>query len=484
MNNNDKLNEIVKRLHGDLFVGCIAPVRCGKSTFINRFMNIKILPYINDEYLKNKIIDELPQTSPGKQIMTVEPKFVPTEALNVTIGNINMNLRMVDSVGYVIDSALGYKTDDGPRMVKTPWFDEAIDFQSAAKIGTEKIMENHCNLGIVLTSDGSFNDFTKEEYDAVLDSVILKMKTLNKPFVVVLNTTNPKSDDTKEYILKLEEKYNESVYACDVLNMKEEDIDQIFSLALEEFMIESLIFKMPSYLENLKDIKLYKDIDNIINLPNLRTEKVKDVSNIINKLNELEQIDSVSMNIDGGNIIVNINIDNNYVKLLINELCGCEVISQADLINVLYEGKKALKLEHDYGSAIKQCLDTGYGVSIGSLDDMKLLPPTVIKQSGKYGVKVEAIAPSIHLIKVDVKSSFSPIIGSLEQSKMLIDSLEGEEDSKIWDKEIFGRKLNEIVNDGIKQKIYSLPEGSKEKLKDVMNKLINLKRNSLIAIVL
>lgn len=484
MNNNDKLNEIVKRLHGDLFVGCIGSIRCGKSTFINRFMNIKILPNINDGYLKNKIIDELPQTSPGKQIMTVEPKFVPTEALNVNIGNINMNLRMVDSVGYVIDSALGYKNDDGPRLVKTPWFDEAIPFLDAAKIGTEKIMENHCNLGIVLTSDGSFNDFTKEEYDNVLDEVIMKMKTLDKPFVIVLNTINKDSEDTKEYVLKLEEKYNESVYACNVLNMTEEDIDQIFSLALEEFKIESLTYKMPSYLENLKDIKLYKDIDNIINESNIKCEKVKDVSNIINNLKELEQIDDVSMNIDGGNILVDININYNYIKLLINELSGKEITSQADLINVLYEGKKALKLERDYGNAIKQCLDTGYGVSIGNVEDMKLLPPTVIKQSGRYGVKVEAIAPSIHLIKVDVKSSFSPIIGSLEQSKMLIDSLEGEDDSKIWDKEIFGRKLNEIVNDGIKQKIYSLPEGSKEKLKDVMNKLINSQRNSLIAIVL
>lgn len=482
--NNDKLNEIVKRLHGDFFVSCVGAVRTGKSTFINKFMNLKILPYITDDYLKNKILDELPQTSAGKQIMTVEPKFVPSEAINVNIGDINMNLRMVDSVGFVLPSALGYQNDEGPRLVKTPWLDEPIDFKEAARIGTEKIMENHSNLAIVLTSDGSFNDFSKEEYDEVLDEVVTKMKTLAKPFVIVLNTAYPKKEETLKAVSEMAIKYDESVYACNVLNMEDVDIDQIFSLALSEFEIESLTYKLPDILDVLgDDIKLKGELDEIISAKDLSIRRVKDITKITDKIKALDDIEDASVDLDGGNVLVNIVIKNDYIKALINDLCDFEVNTKADLIKALYNGYKAIGLEKQYGQALAACNETGYGVAIPSVENMKMLPPTVIKQAGRYGVKVEAIAPSIHFIKVDVKSSFAPIIGSLEQSKSLIDSLDGEE-AKIWDKEIFGRKISEIVNDGVKQKIYALPETSKEKLKDVMNKLLNSNRNSLIAIVL
>ena len=482
--NNEKLNEIVKRLHGDFFVSCVGPVRSGKSTFINRFMNLKILPYINDDYLKNKIIDELPQTSAGKQIMTVEPKFVPSEAINVNIGDINMNLRMVDSVGFVIPSALGYQNDEGPRLVKTPWLDEPIDFKEAARIGTEKIMENHSNLAIVLTSDGSFNDFTREEYDEVLEEVVGKMKTLGKPFVIVLNTTHPQNEETQKFREELALKYDESVYACNVNNMQEDDVDQIFTLALSEFEIESLTYKLPDVIDVLgNDIKLKNELDEIIEAKDMSLKKVKDIAKITDKLKSLNDVIDASMELDGGNVVVNVTLKTDYVKTLINELCATPIETQADLVKALYYGHKAMLLENEYGQAIKSCQETGYGVAIPSVNNMQMLPPTVIKQAGRYGVKVEAIAPSIHFIKVDVKSSFAPIIGSLEQSKTLIDSLDGD-DSKIWDKEIFGRKISEIVCDGVKQKVYSLPETSKEKLKDVMNKLLNSNRNSLIAIVL
>lgn len=482
--NNDKLNEIVKRLHGDFFVSCVGPVRSGKSPFINKFMNLKILPYITDDYLKNKILDELPQTSAGKQIMTVEPKFVPSEAINVNIGDINMNLRMVDSVGFVIPSALGYQNDDGPRLVKTPWLEEPIDFKEAARIGTEKIMENHSNLAIVLTSDGSFNDFTKEEYDEVLNEVVSKMKTLGKPFVIVLNTAYPKKEETIQMVEEMSLKYDESVYACNVINMEEADVDQIFTLALSEFEIETLTYKLPEILDVLgNDIKLKSDLNEIIISKDLMARKVKDVSKITDKIKSIEDIEDASLDLDGGNVTVNIIIKNDYVKTLINNLCDFEVNTKADLIKALYNGHRALILEKQYGKALESCNETGYGVAIPTVENMKMLPPTVIKQAGRYGVKVEAIAPSIHFIKVDIKSSFAPIIGSLEQSKSLIDSLDGD-DSKIWDKEIFGRKISEIVNDGVKQKVYALPETSKEKLKDVMNKLLNSNRNSLIAIVL
>ena len=345
-------------------------------------------------------------------------------------------------------------------------------------------MENHSNLAIVLTSDGSFNDFSKEEYDEVLNEVVSKMKTLGKPFVIVLNTAYPKKEETMKMVEEMSLKYDESVYACNVINMEEADVDQIFTLALSEFEIETLTYKLPEILDVLgDDIKLKGDLNEIILSKDLMVRKVKDVSKITDKIKTLEDIEDASLDLDGGNVTVNIIIKNDYVKTLINNLCDFEVNTKADLIKALYNGHRALILEKQYGKALESCNETGYGVAIPTVENMKMLPPTVIKQAGRYGVKVEAIAPSIHFIKVDIKSSFSPIIGSLEQSKSLIDSLDGD-DSKIWDKEIFGRKISEIVNDGVKQKIYALPETSKEKLKDVMNKLLNSNRNSLIAIVL
>lgn len=279
-------------------------------------------------------------------------------------------------------------------------------------------------------------------------------------------------------------KYDESVYACNVINMEEADVDQIFTLALSEFEIETLTYKLPEILDVLgNDIKLKSDLNEIIMSKDLMARKVKDVSKITDKIKSIEDIEDASLDLDGGNVTVNIIIKNDYVKTLINNLCDFEVNTKADLIKALYNGHRALILEKQYGKALESCNETGYGVAIPTVENMKMLPPTVIKQAGRYGVKVEAIAPSIHFIKVDIKSSFAPIIGSLEQSKSLIDSLDGD-DSKIWDKEIFGRKISEIVNDGVKQKVYALPETSKEKLKDVMNKLLNSNRNSLIAIVL
>lgn len=486
--NNDKLNELVKRVHGDLYVGVLGSVRSGKSTFINKFMNLKILPYIEDDYLKNKIVDELPQTSDGKQIMTVEPKFVPSQSINVNIGDINMNLRFVDSVGYVIKDSEGYETEEGPRLVKTPWFDYPIEFKDAAKIGCKKIIENHSNLGIVLTSDGTFGEFTRNDYKEAEEEVINEMKALNKPFVIVLNTKDPICESSKNLVNELKEKYNESVYACNVKDMTENDIDNILNAALEEFPIEEIRIDLPSYLTKIgDDVALKADMMNFIDNTTKEFRKIKEVNLIKEKLKEYPWFNNVEMSFDDENtaiLIIKIELNSDFIAKLLFEICGCEIDSQEKLIEIIYEGQSAQKVAKEIGDALKNCKEYGYGVMIPSLNDMKLLPPSIIKQSGRYGVNVQAIAPSIHLIKVDVEASFSPIIGSLEQSKTLIESLDAENPNAIWEKEIFGRKLSEIVNDGIKQKIYALPMESKEKLKDVMNKLLNSEKSSLITIIL
>lgn len=486
--NNDKLNELVKRMNGDLMVAVLGSTRSGKSTFVNKFMQLKILPYVKDDFLRNKLLDELPQTADGKQIMTVEPKFIPSQQISVDINDISTNLRFVDSVGYVLDSAIGYKTEDGPRYVKTPWFEEEIEFREAARIGTKKIMENHSNLGIVITSDGTFGEFSRDDYQNVEDELINEMKDLKKPFVIVLNTKDQNSPEAQKLAEELKTKYNESVYACNIKEMTEVDIDQIISLAIKEFPIEFLEIELPSYLTKIgDDIELKRNIDEVIETTSNQFRKIKEVEEIVKTLNETEYFEDVKIELEDvsiGKVKINIKLKEEYLSILMKELTGKEIKTQEDLVLALYNGHKAEALYDELGAALTQCKENGYGVAIPSLNDMKLLPPTIIKQAGRYGVKVSAIAPSIHLIKVDVESSFSPIIGSLEQSKVLIDSLENEKDEEIWNKEIFGRKLSEIVNDGIKQKIYALPETSKEKLKDVMSKLINSNRNSLIAIIL
>ncbi len=486
--NNDKLNELVKRMNGDLMVAVLGSTRSGKSTFVSKFMQKKILPYIKDDFLKNKLLDELPQTAEGKQIMTVEPKFIPSQQISVEIDDISVNLRFVDSVGYVLDEAVGYKTDEGPRFVKTPWFEEEIEFKEAARIGTKKIMENHSNLGIVLTSDGTFGDFRRESYAKVEAELIAEMKSLDKPFVIVLNTKNPSTDEAKQLVSYLEETYNESVIACNAKELTEADIDLIISRALKEFPIQKLNIKMPSFLDEIgNDILLKESISNLINDTSNEFKKMKEVEKIVDSLNQCEYFKEVKIelaDVAEGTVNIQIELTEEAISNLIEELCGTKIETQADLLKALYIGHKATGLYNEYNEALTQCKEYGYGVAIPGLKDMKLLPPTIIKQAGRYGVKVSAIAPSIHLIKVDVESSFSPIIGSLEQSKVLIESLEKNGEDEIWNKEIFGRKLSEIVNDGIKQKIYSLPDNSKEKLKDVLSKLINSNRTSLIAIIL
>lgn len=486
--NNDKLNELVKRMNGDLMVAVLGSTRSGKSTFVSKFMELKILPHIKDDFLKNKILDELPQTAEGKQIMTVEPKFIPSQQINVDIDDVMVNIKFVDSVGYVLSNSIGYKNEDGPRYVKTPWYDEEIEFKEAAKIGTKKIMENHSNLGIVITSDGSFGEFKRSDYEEVEASLINEMKELEKPFVVVLNTKDPYSTESELLVNKLKEEYEVEVCACNIKNITEADIDQIISLALMEFPIAELNMSLPSFMYELgEDIKMRKEITNIIDKTSNEFRKIKEVEKIVASLKMYEYFEDVKIELEDvsvGKVNIDIKLKEEALKMLLNELVGKEVATKDDLIVALYNGHKALSLYNELGPALNQCKELGYGVAIPNLNDMKLLPPSIIKQAGRYGVKVSAVAPSIHLIKVDVESSFSPIIGSLEQSKVLIDSLENEDDSEIWNKEIFGRRLSEIVNDGIKQKIYALPDASKEKLKDVLSKLINSNRNSLIAIIL
>lgn len=488
--NDIALTNLSSRMKNDFYVGVVGSVRSGKSSFINSFFRLMVLPNVNDEFLKHKILDELPQTAAGRQIMTVEPKFIPSTTLEMNINETLLNLRFVDCVGEIIPSSEGYGSDLEPRLVKTPWFDDAIPFKEAAQIGTEKVIFNHSNLGIYITSDGSFGDFKRYDYESIENNLIPKMKELNKPFVILLNTKDPKDKNAIDLANEIENKWGTTCLCINAINLTKEDCNNVLSKALEEFPIADLEISLPDYIDVIgDDIKLKANINQVISEVENKYNKVKDVEKICDSLRSSELFSNVQLELleaSSGKASIVLDLDDSKYKEIVDSLLGSNSKTKADFIKYLYTSKKANEVYLQVKEAILEAQETGYGVSVPRIEDMKLLPPSVVKKNGMYGVKLSATAPCIHMIAVDLESSFTPIIGSEEQSKMLMESFTGEdvEDEEVWNKEFFGKKLSDIVNDSMKSKIHSLPEKSKDKIKNVLDKIMNSQRNNLIAIIL
>ena len=489
---NDKIMQnFIRRTDGEVYIGVVGSVRSGKSSFINKFFKEKILPFIKDEYTKNKILDDLPQSAQGKQIMTVEPKFIPSQAVSVNVfDDLLMNVRLVDCVGFLIPNATGHFTEDGPRMVKTPWFEEEIPFKEAAEIGTRKVILNHSTVGIMITSDGSFGEFSRSDYALVEDEIINELKSLDKPFVVVLNTSKPYDEETIRLVNDLETQYEVKVMALDVLNIKEKDIDAVLNNALQEFPIAKLTMTLPDYINSLKpDYPVKKNLDDAILNISKEFTKYKDIQKIKESLEEIPYVDGVEISdLDDlySSCILNIYINDDVYEQIINDLLGSNIDTKAGFLALLQEFIDAKEVYDKYKQALISVDKTGYGIAYPIIKDLELETPEVIKQSGRYGVKLTAKGKMIHMISVDVTSNFEPIIGSLEQSKILIDSLvSNKQDLKnVWNEEIFGRKLSEVINDGMIAKISKFPDKAKLKLKDTLEKVINEGNGGLIAIIL
>lgn len=490
---NSVLKDVVFRTNGELYIGVVGAVRSGKSTFIRKFINTKVSPFVKDEEILNKLIDDLPQSSDGKTIMTVEPKFVPSNSAYIEIGgDINMNIRLVDCVGYVIPEAKGFLNEDGsPRLVKTPWKTDPIPFIEAASLGTKKVIENHSHIGVVVTSDGSFGEFTRENYEKIEEQLINEMKEIDKPFVVVLNSSKPNDEETKKLVEAMEDKYDTSVISVDCVNMTDEDIDKLLSLALEEFEISKLDINVPNWLKVLDDdFNVKKEFNMLLDDVTSEFRKFKHLQNIKNKLSESRLFNSVrvtDVNSGTGEVVIEADCMDNLYNEVLETIIGDAMNDKGKFILLLQEAIKAKNSYSCYKDAINEALSTGYGISMPNIDDMELETPTSFKQGSRYGVRLKAIAPSIHMIKVDVDSSFEPIIGTEEQSKMLIDKLmedyEGDKES-IWDSQIFGRKLCDVVNDGIKVKLYMLDENTKYKFKESLQKVVNNGKGGILAFVL
>lgn len=491
MDKKEIIKSLDKKSGGEIYLGIVGAVRTGKSTFIKKCIETLILPNIEDENEKHRCMDEIPQSASGKTIMTIEPKFVPSSGANVNIDGIKTNIKLVDCVGFITPESLGYQDELGnPRMVKTPWFTEELPFVEAAEIGTEKVIKDHATIGIVITTDGSFGDMSRNNYIQAEDKVITELKDINKPFIVVMNTTHPNSNETLNMVEGLKNKYNVPVLPISVENMNESDITNILKEALYEFKIENFEFNVPDWIGVLKnDNPIKQEFINMMKNSIVNVDKLRDVENI--NLN-LEGYDSISkayissLDTDNSEVTITLDASDELFNKVLNDVVGESITSKGELLKMFTNALDGRGEYDNLKGALKQVYQTGYGIVLPRIQDMKLEKPEIIKQGGRFGIKLKAKASSIHLVKVDVESSFEPIIGSELQSKELIDYIMKDENNpeKIWESEIFGRSLNEIVQEGIQGKLALLPDQAKYKLSQTITKMVNKGSNNLIAIVL
>ena len=483
------IKSIGQRSGGDIYLGVVGAVRTGKSTFIRKFMENLIIPNITDEYERKRCLDELPQAAAGKTIMTTEPKFVPATATKIEIEDFSANIRMIDCVGYVIPGAKGYEDENGPRLVMTPWYQEPIPFIEAAEIGTEKVIKDHSTIGIVITTDGSISDIPRSEYVEAEKTVISELKEIGKPYIVILNSTHPMLPDTERLAEKLKEEYKVPVLPISIETMQERDMYNILKEALYEFPIEQIKVNMPEWIAILNpDHYLKKEYIKRIKEEVTEVHKLKDIDKINMNFTESEYIaKSYISEVDPstGEVTINLEAPSGLYSEILKDTIGVSVGTKADLLSLFQELNVAKKEYDQVKSALKMVKQTGYGIASPTLDDMKLDPPEIIKQGSRYGIKLKANASSIHMIKVDVESTFEPIIGSELQSKELIEHLtKNEEGTNIWKSEIFGRSLDVIVQEGIQAKLAMMPDNVRFKLCQTLTKIINKGSSNMIAIVL
>ena len=487
----DIIKSISERTNGDLYLGVVGAVRTGKSTFIKKVIETLVVPNIEDEYEKKRTLDEIPQSAQGKTIITTEPKFVPSNAATINIDDFSTNIKLIDCVGYIIPEAKGYEDENGPRMVKCPWYDDEIPFVEAAEIGTEKVIRDHSSIGIVITTDGSFGEIGRDNYVETEQRVIDELKTYGKPFIVVLNSAHPMLPETERIADSLREEYDVPVLPINVEAMSDKDIYDILKNALYEFPVLEVNVNMPEWIATLSSNNWLKKvyIDKIKESVS-EIDKLKDIDTITTHFNDCEYINKAYLSdVDTSTGVVTITLDapSDLYNKILKETIGIDITNKSQLLNI-FQDYNEVKSEYDQiKSALKMVKQTGYGVASPSLSDMKLDTPEIIKQGSRYGVKLKAKAPSIHMIRVDVESTFEPIIGSEIQSKELIDYLMKDFDTNpdnIWKSEIFGRSLDVIVKEGIQAKLSLLPENIRFKLCQTLTKLVNKGSGNLFAIVL
>ena len=484
--------DIAMRTGGDIYIGIVGPVRTGKSTFIKKFMEKMVIPNINSEYRRERAKDELPQSAAGKTIMTTEPKFIPEEAAELEIGdNVKLRVRLIDCVGYIVPSSLGYIENEAPRMVQTPWFEEEIPFNMAAEVGTQKVINEHSTIGLVVTSDGSISDIPREEYEEAENRVITELKQIQKPFVVLLNCLDPESKSAKEAAQTIKQKHDVDVVLINCLDIEENDICNILEKVLYRFPIRQIEVDIPKWVALLDSqhwLKndIYSHINSIFN----RQIFISQMSSLVGQIEDSENISKgIFEGVDLGTGIAKIIIklkDNLFYKIL-GETTGIEIDGEAGLMPCMIELAQIKKKYERVASALEEVEATGYGIVMPTMDELKLEEPKIVKQGGRYGVRLKAEAPSIHMMKASITTEVSPIVGSEKQSEELVMYLLNdfeENPQKIWESNIFGKSLHELVNEGLHNKLYRMPSDARMKLQETVEKIINEGCNGLICIII
>lgn len=491
MDNYGIYQDIATRTNGDIYIGVVGPVRTGKSTFIKNFMNMAVMPNIGNEYKRERARDELPQSSNGRMIMTTEPKFVPNEAVEVLIDNVRFNVRMIDCVGYLVNNALGHIEGNVPRMVNTPWSENPIPFEEAAEIGTRKVIEEHSTIGVLVTTDGSVTELSREDYVRAEERVAEELKRKNKPYIVILNTSNPLSEMTISLSRELEEKYDAPVIPLDCEHLTENNISEIMSKLLYEFPVNEIDIELPKWIEELdKEHPLKTNLIKIFKEKFASIKNLRQIKNIGTQLEEDDLIDRIkfdAIELGDGKTSANVEVNKKIFYEILSEMSGVAVKEEGDLFSIVTSLAQKKKSYDKIEMALNDVKRKGYGIVTPDIDDLTLEEPEIVKQGSKFGVKLRAKAPSLHIVKADIETEVSPVVGSEKQSEELINYLmkEFEDDPKqIWNSNIFGKSLHELVNEGLQTKLHKMPEDAQCKLQETLEKIINEGSGGLICIIL
>ena len=492
MANTNIYKDIAARTGGDIYIGVVGPVRTGKSTFIKKFMETLVIPNIKNEYDKQRAKDEMPQSAAGKTVMTTEPKFIPDEAVEVTLdGGAVLSVKMIDCVGYIVPEALGNFEGDKPRMVMTPWSDEAMPFDKAAEIGTQKVITDHSTIGVLVTCDGSFGELSRENYVDSEARIASELHAINKPFVIVLNAAHPESEEAVSLALFLEERYNAPVALVNCLELDKNDIRHILELVLLEFPVTEISVDLPDYMNALDSSHpIHRSVYDTISACAASVTRTGDIAKCFEKANENEYIKEVridKIDLGCGCAKITIELADGLFYRLIGELTGLEIDGDEALMKQLVELADVKKQYDKVKTALDEVEETGYGIVMPDLYDLKLEEPQMVKQAGSYGVKLRASAPSIHMIKADITAEVSPIVGTEQQSEELIGFLlrEFETDPrKLWDTNMFGKSLYELMNEGLHNKLAHMPDDARAKLSETLQRIINEGSGGLICIIL
>lgn len=486
----DLYRDIQMRTGGEIYIGVIGPVRTGKSTLIKRMMDLLVLPNLSDDSEKMRITDELPQSGSGRTITTTEPKFLPKEAFDLQLSeDTRLKVRLIDCVGYMVEGAVGHMEDEQPRMVKTPWSEEKIPFVKAAELGTRKVMQDHSTIGIVVTCDGTFSDLPRESYIEAENRTVAEMKRLGKLFIVVLNSSRPYGEATQELAKTMETAYQVPVLPLNCEQLRKDDILSIFEKILKEFPITEIEFYLPKWVEMLAGNSQIKTdlIENIKKLMQ-KISKVQDVSleNIQMESPYVSRIKLEQIDLSNGRVHIVLEIDEQYYYEMLSQMTGETILGEYELMAMLRELSEMKKEYVKVSYAIDAVRQRGYGVVMPIKEEIVLEEPAVVRQGNKYGVKIRATAPSIHMIRANIETEISPLVGNENQAEDLIRYIgqTKSEEGTIWQTNIFGKSIEELVEDGIKSKVYQIGEESQIKLQETMQKIVNDSNGGMVCIII